>query len=127
MGSEAREARRRKIEAEKVSIHVAMDMISEVERASLYNVQSFSNSDGTYEVRLSRLSTSKQGSQASSFWDVVLNMMFGEMRNVNAREKENSSAFNLKAQLIRKYKLLKGCSLNLNLNCKENKKTWCKS
>ena len=52
MGSEAREARRRKIEAEKVSIHVAMDMISEVERASLYNVQSFSNSDGTYEVRV---------------------------------------------------------------------------
>ena len=37
MGPEAREARRA-LEAEEVSIHVAMDMISEVERASLYNV-----------------------------------------------------------------------------------------
>jgi hypothetical protein len=39
MGPEAREARRRELEAEEVSIHVAVDMISEVERASLYNVQ----------------------------------------------------------------------------------------
>ena len=51
MRPEAREARR-ELEAEEVIIHVAMDMISEMERASLYNVQSFSNSDGTYEVRV---------------------------------------------------------------------------
>ena len=38
MGPETREARKRGLEAEEVSIHVAMDMISEVERASLYNV-----------------------------------------------------------------------------------------
>ncbi|CEI92054.1 hypothetical protein RMCBS344292_06328 [Rhizopus microsporus] len=52
MGPEAREARRRELEAEEASIHVAMDMISEVERASLYNVQSFNNADETYEVRV---------------------------------------------------------------------------
>ncbi|CEJ03034.1 hypothetical protein RMCBS344292_17025 [Rhizopus microsporus] len=52
MGPEAREARRRELEAEEVSIHVAMDMISEVERASLYNVQSFNNADETYKVRV---------------------------------------------------------------------------
>ncbi|ORE13105.1 hypothetical protein BCV71DRAFT_239566 [Rhizopus microsporus] len=42
MGSEAREARRRELEAEKVSIHVAMDTIFE----------SFNNADETYEVRV---------------------------------------------------------------------------
>ncbi|CEI89643.1 hypothetical protein CU097_007860 [Rhizopus azygosporus] len=31
-----------------------------------------------------------------SFWGVVLNMMFGEARNANAREKENSKAFHFK-------------------------------
>jgi hypothetical protein len=31
-----------------------------------------------------------------SFWDVVLNVMFGEVRNANAREKENSNAFHFK-------------------------------
>jgi hypothetical protein len=51
MEPETREARR-ELEAEEVSIHVAMDMISEVERASLYNVQSFNNVDETYEVRV---------------------------------------------------------------------------
>ncbi|CEG74033.1 hypothetical protein RMATCC62417_09306 [Rhizopus microsporus] len=43
---------RTELEAEEVNIHVAMDMISEVERASLYNVQSFNNADETYEVRV---------------------------------------------------------------------------
>ncbi|CEI92444.1 hypothetical protein RMCBS344292_06702 [Rhizopus microsporus] len=52
MGPEAREARRRELEAEEASIHVAMDMISEVERTSLYNVQSFNNADETYEVHV---------------------------------------------------------------------------
>ncbi|CEG63763.1 hypothetical protein RMATCC62417_00862 [Rhizopus microsporus] len=52
MRPEAREARRRELETEEVSIHVAMDMISEVERASLYNVQSFNNADETYEVHV---------------------------------------------------------------------------
>ncbi|CEG72075.1 hypothetical protein RMATCC62417_07695 [Rhizopus microsporus] len=69
MGPKARETRRRELESEEVSIHVAMDMISEVERASLYNVQSFNNADETYEVRvekdtLSTLSIPKQGLQA---------------------------------------------------------------
>ncbi|KAL4214698.1 hypothetical protein AB4K20DRAFT_1881845 [Rhizopus microsporus] len=51
MRPEAREARR-ELEAEEVIIHVAMDMISEMERASLYNVQSFNNADKAYELRL---------------------------------------------------------------------------
>ena len=52
MGPEARKERRRELEAEEISIHVAMDTISEVERASLYNVQSFNDADETYEVRV---------------------------------------------------------------------------
>ncbi|PHZ11372.1 uncharacterized protein RHIMIDRAFT_238806 [Rhizopus microsporus ATCC 52813] len=52
IGPEAREARRRELEAEEASIHVAMDMNSEVERTSLYNIQSFNNADETYEVRV---------------------------------------------------------------------------
>ncbi|CEG84448.1 hypothetical protein RMATCC62417_18250 [Rhizopus microsporus] len=57
MGPEAREAKRRKLEAEEVSIHVAMDMISEVERVSLCNVQSFNNADETYEIRVENAPT----------------------------------------------------------------------
>jgi hypothetical protein len=52
MGPEAREARRREREAEEVSIHVAMDMISEVERTSVHDVQSFNKVDEAYEVRV---------------------------------------------------------------------------
>ncbi|ORE11162.1 hypothetical protein BCV72DRAFT_332452 [Rhizopus microsporus var. microsporus] len=47
-----REARRRELETEEVSIHVAMDMISEVEKASLHNAQSFNNEGESYEVRV---------------------------------------------------------------------------
>jgi hypothetical protein len=106
MGPEVREARRGELEVEEVTIHVAMDMIFEVERASLYNVQSFNNADETHEVRVENdtvkscscpgFRTETGLTSICSFWDVVLNMTFGEVRNVNACEKENSNAFHFK-------------------------------
>ncbi|CEG70857.1 hypothetical protein RMATCC62417_06678 [Rhizopus microsporus] len=111
MGPEAREARRRELEAEEVSIHVAMDMISEVERASLYNVQSFNNADETYKVRVENDTTfdTEIGlASICSFWDVVLNMTFGEVRNANAREKENSNAFHFKGPTYTEVSTIEG-------------------
>ncbi|KAL4208283.1 hypothetical protein AB4K20DRAFT_1915548, partial [Rhizopus microsporus] len=103
MGPEAREARRA-LEAEEVSIHVAMDMISEVERASLYNVylvvaQTFDTETGLVSI--------------CSLWDVVLNMMFGELRNTNAHEKENSNAFHFKGSAYTEVSTIEGLQSEL--------------
>jgi hypothetical protein len=97
MGPEATEAKRRELEAEEVSIHVAMDMIPEVEKASFYNVQSFNNVDEAYEARVEN-DTAKSCScpdfrcRNRACKHMLLlgrctDMMFGEMRNANAREK----------------------------------------
>ena len=122
MGPETREARKRGLEAEEVSIHVAMDMISEVEGASFYNVQSFNNSDETYEVHVENdtvlvvvqtFDTETGLASIYSFWNIVLNMMFGELRNTNAREKENSNAFHFKGSAYTEVSTIEGLQSEL--------------
>ncbi|KAL4206687.1 hypothetical protein AB4K20DRAFT_1760069, partial [Rhizopus microsporus] len=43
-----------------------------------------------------------------SLWDVVLNMMFGEVRNVNTHEKENSNVFHFKSPAYTEISTIEG-------------------
>ncbi|CAO3697324.1 unnamed protein product [Rhizopus microsporus] len=93
MGPEAREARRA-LEAE----------------------ESFNNADETYEVRVENDTTFDTETglvSICSLWDVVLNMMFGELRNTNAHEKENSNAFHFKGSAYTEVSTIEGLQFEL--------------